>query len=1294
MNPQKVIVIVTLSVLLCCSLSLLAFGQNAELVLQMGHSSSISSVAFSSDGELLASGSADGTIKIWDVAHGQLLRTLSGQGGGVSSVAWSLDGKQLVSGSYDKILKVWDVARGELKHTLSGHEDWIYSVAWSPNGKMLASGSGDGTVRIWDMRRRELLHTLSGHEDWIYSVAWSPNGKKLASGSADQSVRIWEVASGELQHTLREHENWVFSVAWSPNGKVLASGSYDQTVKLWDVDSGAVLHTLSGHEDWVSSITWSPNGEMLASGSDDKAIKVWDAERGELLYQLSGHEARVSSVAWSPDNHTLASGGEDRSIKVWDIASRQVQYTLPGREGRIATVAWSPDGKWLASGNGDQTIQVWNVDRGGLSSVLSGHEDRVSSVVWSPDGTMLASGSEDRTIKIWDIKRGVLYAVLSGHDDRIASVAWSPDGKWLASGSGDKTIRVWDAKHGVFQYTLSGHADWVSSVAWSPDSKMLVSGSGDGVLKVWNLKEKKVLHTLSGHEDWVSSVAWSPDGHTLASGSADLTIRLWNAVDGTLQNSLLGYEDWISSIAWSPDSNTLAFGSYDRTVKLVEVSSGELRHTLRGHEAWVSSVAWSLDGKTLASGSEDGTSRLWDVDSGEVMMTCVILPGHEWIIYHPQKLVYASSPQGDIYVAIRFDHQLRPLYPIDYYREMLKQNVADFKVSKQMLSRLKEQEVPDKVLDGVRLLEGLKFGTQGKYLAAVETNIGRKHMGMYRELLLEYARNGTLSHAFLLPQPEIQPKSYRFWWERTENKGIWVSIIACLLFALLVVRIVLRRVFDPMKTAKKFFTEAGYQKVESLSEKLLLLHPREGILSGLATLYSPASPQQERGIRWFFRHARGIPQIATDIDRHSKKLSFRMKLYLLCKETIPPGHIVQSLRDHVGYETIPLSLPLLQKAVFTKHCEQELWELEEPYLTRVDPYTETKPIIDPNWFYGRDESVKHILEAIKQGQHVGIFGLPKIGKTSFTNQILRLLANIPTVPLNCQAFSTKADVYFEKILSRLHAELKALRVKKLPKLGPVSDDEAFRRQFLALFDSWEKAGHQVPFLIIFDEIEVLFPYNDIDARQDVLTEYVRLFTMLRELAQSRRTLTLLVAASHPDINRHELLTRDIGKNPMFGVFREQYLGNIAYAESAKMIHEIGRWKDMLWDEEAAQRVFYYCGGHPFVTRYFAGEACQSGILKHVTYDRVEQTAEKMCDHVHRHPICNYYRQRVWQSLEKDEQELLLMIGRWEYSERDISEEKKETLIRLEQYGMVRRDNGELSLPAKFFEVWLQQSELK
>jgi WD40 repeat protein len=289
--------------------------ESGQVVRNMGHGASGESLAFSPDGRLLASGSSwNDTVKLWDVANGQELRTLSGH-----SVVFSPDGRLLAFVTNDGTVSLWDVEAAQEVRTLRGHTNAVRSVTFSLDGRLLASASGDHTVKLWDVETGQEVHTLGGHTDWVGSVAFSPDGHLRASGSWDNTVKLWDVATGQEVRTLRGHTASVRSVAFSPDGHLLASGSEDNTVKLWDVATGQEVRTLRGHTDWVGSVVFSPDGRLLASGSGDNTVILWDVETGQAVHTLRGHTSWVSSVAFSPDGRLLASGSGDGTVRLWGV---------------------------------------------------------------------------------------------------------------------------------------------------------------------------------------------------------------------------------------------------------------------------------------------------------------------------------------------------------------------------------------------------------------------------------------------------------------------------------------------------------------------------------------------------------------------------------------------------------------------------------------------------------------------------------------------------------------------------------------------------------------------------------------------------------------------------------------------------------------------------------------------------------------------------------------------------------------------------------------------------------------
>ena len=318
-----------------------------------GHENWVYGVAFSADGEIIASASWDQTVKLWN-RQGNLLQTLTDHESSVYGVAFSPDGKTIASVSGDKTVKLWN-RQGNLLQTLTGHKDLVYSVAFSADGETIASASWDQTVKLWN-RQGNLLQTLIGHDNRVYSVAFSADGETIATASWDQTVRLWN-RQGNLLQTLIGHENSVRSVAFSADGETIATASWDQTVKLWN-HQGNLLQTLIGHENSVYGVIFSPDGETIASASWDQTVKVWNRQ-GNLLQTLTGHESWVNGVAFSPDGETIATASADKTVKLWNRQGKLLQ-TLTDHESWVNGVAFSPDGETIATASADNTVKLWN----------------------------------------------------------------------------------------------------------------------------------------------------------------------------------------------------------------------------------------------------------------------------------------------------------------------------------------------------------------------------------------------------------------------------------------------------------------------------------------------------------------------------------------------------------------------------------------------------------------------------------------------------------------------------------------------------------------------------------------------------------------------------------------------------------------------------------------------------------------------------------------------------------------------------------------------------------------------
>ena len=579
-----------------------------------GHTDSVKDVSFSPDGQIIASASADNTVKLWNVKDGTLLRSLAGHSSNVYAVSFNPNGKTLASTGNDGTVRLWNIDGNSIK-SFKGHDKNLSCINFSPDGKTLAVAAFDGRVGLFNVDDGNSVQIIDAHSEPIVSVSFSPDANMVASASLDGTLKLWNVSDATLIKTIKGHRNKLAGASFSPDGKMVATVSFDRTVKLWNIDDGTLVQTFEGHLAPVKSVSFSPNGKVIASASEDGTVKLWNLEQNDIDPQtFRGHRSHIGHVTFSPDGKTLATAGDDSTVKLWSIHGIEPQ-TLENHSGRVWSVNFSPDSKTIASASADKTIKLFDLEKSRLQT-LKDHSDHVRSVSFSPDRITLASASDDGTVKLWHLKDGTLLQTLNSHSDRLARVSFSPDGKTLASAGDDEIVKLWNIADSRLLQTLKGYDNRntkgrLSSISFSPDGKILASTSDEPAVRLWRVKDGALLKTLKGHSNFITSVSFSADGKLLASGSADNTVKLWRLEDGIIVKTLKDHSNWVTSVSFKPDSKILASASLDSTIKLWNIDNGTVEQTLKGHHHWVTSISFSPDGKTLVSAGSDHTVKLW-----------------------------------------------------------------------------------------------------------------------------------------------------------------------------------------------------------------------------------------------------------------------------------------------------------------------------------------------------------------------------------------------------------------------------------------------------------------------------------------------------------------------------------------------------------------------------------------------------------------------------------------------------------------------------------------------------------
>lgn len=533
-----------------------------------GHKSTITETIFTSDGRYLVSASNDKTIRVWDVATGEVVRVLRGQvGGGAEGRIYAAalspdDGLLAVAGylgQYRGIgpredegahkIRLINFQTGEVTSLLKGHSNVINGLAFSSDGTRLISGSSDKTARIWDVRTQETIHVFQGHTERIYAVAFSPDGDLAVTGSNDDTMKLWNTGTGSLVKTLKGHEDKVRSAAFTPDGRYLLSGSDDKTIRLWDGKTGRFIKVFAKQNRGVLSISISPDSKYVVSGiggagSGGNECRIFSIPSGNQITSFTKHRNIVLATTISPDGKTAATGGgDDQEIYLWNLTTGQVKQKMGGKGKRIWSVGFAKDGRSIAWGktfkqSGYSMYQI----RGPLEQAFQIKEDG----------------------RKYDLAMGGELHADTGYLRALESVGpWSIRTK---NGKIHPTLQI--LKNGSVEHEITrGPTDgnYHRSLTLTPDGQTVISGGSWGVITSYNPQTRKKIHGFTGHTGDVWGVASSPDSQLLVSGADDQTVRLWEIGTGKLLLTIFQGTDneWV---AWTPEGYYTASLNGDKYV--------------------------------------------------------------------------------------------------------------------------------------------------------------------------------------------------------------------------------------------------------------------------------------------------------------------------------------------------------------------------------------------------------------------------------------------------------------------------------------------------------------------------------------------------------------------------------------------------------------------------------------------------------------------------------------------------------------------------------------------------------
>ncbi|NJN14970.1 MAG: WD40 repeat domain-containing protein [Oscillochloris sp.] len=512
----------------------------------VGHDGPVSGLAFSSNELTLFSTGRDGTLRLWRVnpdatPTGVALAAFAAHNDAITSLALHPDGSLIATGSADRSVRIWRSLDRSLVRTLSNHGGSVESLAFSPDGTLLATGARDRSARLFDTRHWVLRHTLDRHNGAVERVAFSPDGASLASGATDQMIFLWRAADGAMLQSLSGHSGPITGLSFSPDSAQIASVAEDERLIVWNCADGARISMLRPFSGRVTAMALSDDGGKLAIGAADGATAVYGPEsEAPPQTRYEDHRGAVQTLAFATGNR-LISTAADRTVRACKMDQDESAILLQVH-GAFQASALSPDGQLLANSDGEQTVQLWRLSQeheapgGTFLRVLRGLNSRPQLLLFAPKAAALAVACENQRIAVWRFtarsSRDTPDLELSSDIGRIRALTFSPDGMLVAAGGVQGGAQIWRLTDGA-PIRLPGAIGEIYSLAFSPDGLSLAAGDGRGRIAIWRLtagarrRSNGPSLSIVGHAGHVTHLCFLPTDGTLISGGGDGTVRMW-----------------------------------------------------------------------------------------------------------------------------------------------------------------------------------------------------------------------------------------------------------------------------------------------------------------------------------------------------------------------------------------------------------------------------------------------------------------------------------------------------------------------------------------------------------------------------------------------------------------------------------------------------------------------------------------------------------------------------------------------------------------------------------------------
>jgi WD40 repeat protein len=640
-----------------------------ERLLLAGNGHPVLSAVFSNDGALIATGSQDQFVRVWDVHTGSERLHVKCEAGPANDVAFTPDGRRLIFACGSKA-EVIDARTGKSLLELDGHADEVSSVAVSADGSRIVTGSDDRTARVWNAASGAPVTALAEHTGPVSSVAVNADGTLVVTASADATAMIWDVkAPTTARAVLKNHALALSAVALSADGKLVVTASADKSIRVWNTASAAPTGAVIKVDQAVTAIAISADGKRIISGQPDGSVRIWGTATGAAAGTFRGHVDAITHVALSVDGRYVVSCSKDGTARVWDMRLPIDPAAGQKQDGAVTSVGISADGaRWVTTGP-DKRARVWRAEGQTAPIVLGGDGDEVTVATISPDGSKVLTGGPDSIGRVWDTATGKVLVRLVGHSGSISSVAISPDGRRAATGSEDTTARIWDINTGRQIAELGPHATRVTSLAFSADGTRLLTGSGTSA-RLWTIDNSGQVAAFLGNSGSVLAVALSHNGQLAASGGRDGSVHLWGPSTNKEIRRLHIDGATATSIAFGGNDARVLSGWSDGRLRVWDSTTGALIAAIKMHKTAIAGIAVAAGTERVVSGAGDGTVRMatFFPDTASLVRSArtqavLCLTPNERVKYHladapPRWCITGAGEEGE-----NDPQKWRPLWP-------------------------------------------------------------------------------------------------------------------------------------------------------------------------------------------------------------------------------------------------------------------------------------------------------------------------------------------------------------------------------------------------------------------------------------------------------------------------------------------------------------------------------------------------------------------------------------------------------------------------------------------------------